>query len=133
MKNVLIAVSFFALMGQAYAQSEYTVSQPKPLNNPLYSTHNYKHPNAAAAARRWESKEGLSVKKPTPAETQLANYKSQMPIAQPSGSITLPHTPSVSLADRNYKIQRGSQSTVSPSEYYVKKQSRKGGSTTVGE
>ena len=133
MKTLLISLGFFALIGQACAQSEYTTSQPKPLNNPLYSTHNYKHPNAAAAARRWENKEGVSVKALTPAETQLANYKSQMPIAQPVGTITVTHTPSVSLADRNYKIQRGSQPVGSPNEYYVKKQQRKNGSTTVGE
>lgn len=133
MKTLLTAIGFFVLMGQAYAQSERSTSEPKPLNNPLYSTHNYKHPQAAAAARRWETKEGLTVKKPMPAETQVANYKSQMPIAQPVGSITVTHTPSVSLADRNYKIQRSSQSTVSPDEYYVKKQPRKGGSSTLGE
>ena len=128
---LLTGIGLLAMSGQAYAQDEGT---RKPLNNPMYSTHNYKHPNLAAAARRWENKEGVAVKKPTPGEAQLANYKNQMPIAQPVGGITIEHTPSTNLADRNYKIQRLSEPKPlgPPNEYYVKKQ-RKTSNTTVGE
>lgn len=129
---LLIGIGLLAISGQTYAQDD---GLRKPLNNPMYSTHNYKHPNLAAAARRWESKEGMAVKKPTPGNARLANYKNQMPLAEPVGGITIEHTPSANLADRNYKIQRLSEPKPlgPPSEYYIKKPQRKTDNTTVGE
>ena len=101
----------------------------------MYSTHNYKHPGMAADAHRWENKKGLAVKAPQPGDAQLANYKNQVPTAQPVGGITVAHTPSTNLADRNYKIQRINEPTpVQPAnEYIVKKQKRKKDSTATGE
>jgi hypothetical protein len=129
---LLCGVALLAITEQAYSQD----NQKKPLNNPMYSTQNYKHPNMAAAARRWEKKEGVTVKAPSPGDAQLANYKTQMPLAQPVGGITVDHTPSASLADRNYKIQRLSEPQPMPSanEYYVKKgNKKKTDSTDIGD
>ena len=126
---LLIGISFIAMSEQAFAQDDGT---RKPLNNPMYSTNNYKHPNMAAAARRSESKAGVSVQQPAPTDARLANYKNQMPNRPSVGGITVDHTPSASLADRNYKIQRVSQpkATTGVDEYYVRKS--KGDSTTTG-
>lgn len=129
---LLTGIGLLAISGLLYAQDD---GVRRPLNNPMYSTHNYKHPQLASAARKWENKKGIAVKKPTPGETQLANYKSQMPVAQPVGGITIEHTPIISLTDRNYKIQRLSEPKPlgPPSEYYIKKEHRKTPNTTIGE
>ncbi len=103
---LLTGISFIAISEQAFAQDN---GVRKPLNNPMYSTHNYKHPNMAAAARRSESKAGVSVRQPAPSDARLANYKNQMPNRPPVGGVAVDHTPSENLADRNYKIQRVSQ------------------------
>ncbi|MVM34276.1 hypothetical protein GO755_29870 [Spirosoma sp. HMF4905] len=128
---LLIGIGLLAVSEQAFSQDD---GQRKPLNNPMYSTSNYKHPGMATAARRWESKTGVAVKTTTPADAQLANYKHQVPVAQPIGGITVGHTPSTNLADRNYKIQRISepQPTYGANEYYVSKR-RKNDSTTIGQ
>ena len=130
----LLAGAFMvALTSNTFAQD---VGQSKPLNNPMYSTHNYKHPNMAAAARRSESKSGIAVQQPAPTDARLANYKNQMPNRQPAGGVTVDHTPSASLADRNYKIQRVSepQSLESAAgEYYVRKRSKDSTGTSVGQ
>ncbi|UFH52809.1 hypothetical protein [Spirosoma sp. KNUC1025] len=135
LKLMLLSVGILALADQVLAQNDQATDQRKPLNNPMYSTHNYKHPNLAAAARRWENKQGVEVKTPAPGDARLANYKNQMPRTQPVGGVTVDHTPSANLADRNYKIQRISEpgSTGASNEYYVKKQKRKNDSTAIGE
>ncbi|WP_461146785.1 hypothetical protein [Spirosoma pulveris] len=119
--SLLVGIGLLAISGQAFSQNG---ENKKPLNNPMYSTHNYKHPNMAAKARTWENKAGVAVQQPTPTDARYANYKNQMPNAQPVGGITVDHTPASSLADRNYKIQRVSEpNPVMPSnEYYVRKQ-----------
>lgn len=120
-----------AMTSQTYAQDVGS----KPLNNPMYSTHNYKHPNMAAAARLSENKTGVAVQQPTPTDARMANYKNQMPNRQPAGGVTVDHTPAMSLADRNYKIQRVSEPPTSEStgEYYVRKRSKDSTGTTVGQ
>ncbi|SOD80773.1 hypothetical protein [Spirosoma fluviale] len=125
--SLLVCISLLAMSGQAYSQNG---GDKKPLNNPMYSTHNYKHPNMAAKARSWENKTGVAVQQPTPTDARYANYKNQMPNAQPVGGITVDHTPAASLADRNYKIQRVSEpnAPMPSNEYYVKK--RKNADTT---
>ena len=130
---MLLGIALLAVTEQACSQNDQNTGQRKPLNNPMYSTHNYKHPNLANAARRWEKKEGVAVEAPKISDTELANYKRQMPGVQPAGGITVDHTPSSNLADRNYKIQRISEPARSTNEYYVKKQKRRVDSTTVGE
>lgn len=126
---MLAGISLLALSEQAFSQDN---GGRKPLNNPMYSTHNYKHPNMAAAARRQESKAGVAVQQPVATDARFANYKNQMPNQQPAGGIQIDHTPSASLADRNYKVQRVSEPrpSVSTDDYYVKK--RRTDSTTIG-
>lgn len=128
-----MSMGLLAMTERACSQDDQKASSKKPLNNPMYSTHNYKHPNLAAAASRWDKKEGVAVKKPSPGDAQLANYKNQMPNVEPLGGITVDHSPSTNLADRNYKIQRLSepQSTGFTNEYYVKKQNKKKSDTTA--
>jgi hypothetical protein len=118
---LIVFLSLFVGITGVYSQNRRDVQPVKPLNNPLFSPHNYKHPQAAAAARSWENKPGLGVNSPVSTETQLANYKRQMPNKKPVGGVVIPHTPSTSLADRNYKIQRLSvpQRSTNPGEYYV--------------
>jgi hypothetical protein len=95
-------VSILALLSSvAYAQTE-----PIWRNDPTYSTHNYKHPNKAAAAQRRALEPGVSVRFPQPGVVQAANYKMPQPGQVPAGSVVLPHTPSNDLADRNYKMPR---------------------------
>jgi hypothetical protein len=74
-------------------------------NDPTYSTHNYKHPNKAAAAATWANKKGVRVAAPGYDPQRVVNYKQPKSGASPTVGIALPHTPSASLADRNYKIQ----------------------------
>ncbi|MVM37492.1 hypothetical protein GO730_07495 [Spirosoma sp. HMF3257] len=128
---LLVGIGLMAMSERAFCQDD---GERKPLNNPMYSTSNYKHPNMAASARRWENKKGIVVKTPAPADAQLANYKIQMPVLQPAGGITVEHTPSTNLADRNYKIQRVSEPTPvqTDSGYYVRKQQRKA-NMTIGQ
>ncbi|AUD02873.1 hypothetical protein [Spirosoma pollinicola] len=126
---LLAGISLTALSEQAFSQDD---GAKKPLNNPMYSSHNYKHPTMAAAARRQETKAGITVQQPTPGNAQLANYKNQMPTRQPVGGVTVDHMPSGSLADRNYKIQRVSEPTpiVVSEDYIVKK--RRTDNQTIG-
>lgn len=125
---LLVGASILAASGQAFSQDD---GQRKPLNNPMYSTGNYKHSGMAASASRWERKPTVAVKTTTPTEGQLANYKHQMPTTQPVGGITAEHVPSNNLADRNYKIQRISEpQNQAANDYYVSKQ-RKKDSTTI--
>lgn len=98
---LLAGLCLTALTEPASAQDERRLR-----NDPTYSTHNYKHANKAAAARRWADNKGVAVQQPAPAETRLADYKKQVPGQRPAGGITVDHTPSTDIADRNYKIQR---------------------------
>ena len=71
-----------------------------------YSTHNYKHPNKAAAARQWEKKPSVEVRIPESGLNSVANYKHPVPGAVPAGGVVVPHTPETDVTLRNYKIQR---------------------------
>ena len=75
-------------------------------NDHTYSTHNYKHPNKAAAARQWESKQGVEVRTPGLIKGPMTSYKHSMPGAAPSGGLVMSHTPATDITLRNYKIQR---------------------------
>ncbi|WP_018619862.1 hypothetical protein [Spirosoma luteum] len=118
---LIVFLSLFVGVTGVYSQNRRDAQPVKPLNNPFYSSSNYKHPQAAAAARSWESKPAVGVSRPVSTETQLVNYKHQMPNKKPVGGVVIPHTPSTNLADRNYKIQRLSvpQRSADPREYYV--------------
>ena len=71
-----------------------------------YSTHNYKHPNKAAAAQKWANQKGEGISVPGVNNRAVANYKQPVPNAGPVNGIEVPHTSQENLADRNYKIQR---------------------------
>lgn len=130
----LTALGLLTLVGQTFGQDD----QRKLRNDPTYSTHNYKHANKAATARKWQGNSGVAVEQPTvpagrPDQAGLANYKRQVPQA-PVGGVTVGHTPSADVADRNYKIQRPSQSTgVSGSGVAAKKKDRAERGTTTGD
>lgn len=125
-----LMVCWLVLAEQACGQDE----RSKLRNDPTYSTHNYKHANKAAVARKWEANSGVVVKQPTSGETNLANYKRQVPNQAPVGGVTVGHTPSTDVADRNYKMQRPSQSTTSSGTGVAsKKRNRVDRETTVGD
>lgn len=126
---LLVGIGLMALPEQAFAQDDGT---RQPLTNPMYSPHNYKHPNLAAAARSRESRRGILVTPSRLAGAQRSNYKHQLPVTQPVGSLTVGHTPSVSLVERNYKIQRlgETNSGIDPKEYYMEQ--RKSNETASG-
>lgn len=71
-----------------------------------YSTHNYKHPNKAATARKWEAKQGIEVTAPSLTPGPLTSYKQPIPNSVPVGGMVVPHTPDMDVTKRNYKIQR---------------------------
>ena len=108
----LTVLYWLALAGQVFGKDNRT----KLRNDPTYSPNNYKHANKAAAARTWEANSGIAVQSPTALAdqtglTNTANYKRQLPGQAPVGGVTVGHTPSTNVADRNYKIQRPGQST----------------------
>ncbi len=88
------------------------VKAPVWRNDPMYSTHNYKHPNKAAAAQRRNPAAGVAVNKQSAETNQVANYK--MPATQrvPTGGITIPHAPDLGVANRNYKMPRPHATTI---------------------
>lgn len=124
----LLGVGLLAAAGTASAQED-----RKLRNDHTYSTHNYKHPNKAAAARRWEQNTGVAVQQPNPGDATLANYKRQVPVQQPVGGITVEHTPSTDVADRNYKIQRPSQTTQPYNANVASKRKNRMVETTIGD
>lgn len=129
---LLAGLSLMALAEPASAQDERRLR-----NDPTYSTHNYKHANKAAAARRWSENKGVAVQQPAPAETVLADYKKQVPGQRPAGGITVDHTPLTDVADRNYKIQRVNRpvninSEAPASGIATKRTSRKDTTATTG-
>lgn len=127
---LLAGLCLMALIEPASAQDERRLR-----NDPTYSTHNYKHANKAAAARRWSGTKGLAVQQPVPAETGLADYKKQIPGQRPAGGVTVDHTPSTDIAERNYKIQRVNSSVNAEapnSNVAVKRNNRKDTTATTG-
>lgn len=124
--GLLAGLALLAAAGQTQAQNKQRLR-----NDPTYSTHNYKHPNKAAAAQKWESKTSVAVEEPAPGDVRLADYKKAVPNAGPVGGITVDHTTSVTLEERNYKIQRVGQSNSSTDERSAKQRKRNSDSTTV--
>lgn len=127
----LTGLSLLAYSEQSYAQQNQDKDQQLFRADPTWSTHNYKHANKAAAARRWEAKSGIAVEQTVSDRSSLANYKRQIPNQQPAGGITIDHTPSASLADRNYKIQRVAEPDGTLNEGIVKRRKRQPDSTSI--
>ncbi|SOD79557.1 hypothetical protein [Spirosoma fluviale] len=102
MKTYLIIFAFSSfLISTASAQDD-----RKLRNDPTYSTHNYKHPNKAKTAEFWKSESGIVVRAPGFSQGPIANYKQPVPGNVPAGGVTLPHTPEMDVAVRNYKAQQ---------------------------
>ena len=78
----------------------------------MYSTHNYKHPNKAAAATRRSAKVGVVVNQPSAGVNQVANYKMPATSRVPAGGVSVPHTPDLGVANRNYKMPRPTVTTI---------------------
>ncbi|QDK80594.1 hypothetical protein EXU85_19075 [Spirosoma sp. KCTC 42546] len=101
-----------------------------------YSANNYKHPNKAATARKWETKQGIEVNAPGLTTGPMTSYKQPIPNAVPVGGVEVAHTPDMDVAKHNYKhnykIQRvsiGNPENQSASEVANKVQAK---STTEG-
>ncbi len=109
--TVLMGLGLTALSLSALAQGNVRGNGQeeaiKLRNDPTYSTRNYKQPNKAAAARRWEGDKGVDVRPPYMPANRVANYKNQSANQIPAGGVTMGHTPDESLANRNYKAQQG--------------------------
>ncbi len=125
----ILILGWLTLAGQAYGQG----NRDKLRSDPTYSTHNYKHANKAAVARKWEGEAGVPVAQPAPGQAGLANYKRQAPNQAPVGGVTVGHTPSTNVAERNYKIQRPNQSTGSPGSGVATRKDRADKATTTGD
>ena len=76
-------------------------------NDPTYSTRNYKQPNKALTARRWEGNSGVEVRPPYAPAHRVSSYKNQSANQIPAGGITVQHTPNEELSNRNYKVRQG--------------------------
>lgn len=124
--TVLLAAGLGVLLfaGAAQAQAEY-VEPPKLRSDKTYSTHNYKHPNKAATARRWEAKQGVAVQQLADKNAELANYKRQMPNAEPVGGVSVSAAPLNNVASGNYKMQRPSSPATVPDADIARKRSKK--------
>lgn len=130
--SYLVALGTLMMVEQAYGQDN--SAGGKLRNDPTYSSHNYKHPNKAATAQKWESNRGVVVKAPVTGGVNVANYKHQTPNQVPAGGVTVYHTPSTDVADRNYKMQRPSQATgTGGSGVADKKKNRADNTTSVGD
>ena len=102
MKTYLFAFVFIGLFGlTALAQDD-----TKRRNDVTYSTHNYKHPNKAAVARKWANEKGTQISATGFDQKLVTNYK--QPVLRTEGveGLVVPHTAQENLADRNYKMQR---------------------------
>lgn len=129
MKRTII--SFACLFLLALAINTYGQDERKLRTDPTYSTHNYKHANKAAQARRWEDNKGVTVQEPTSTDMRVADYKKSVPNAQPAGGVTVDHTPAASLADRNYKMQKEDNQSNVEADRLAKQRKRRSDSSSV--
>ena len=112
--TTLATLSFLTAPASAQIQNERRPQVETPVwrNDPMYSTHNYKHPNKAAAAQRRDSATGVAVRRPSAGVGQVANYKMPATGRVPIGGITVPHRPNLNVAERNYKMPRPQVTTI---------------------
>ena len=107
MKMSSLIIAMFLLTGSVAVAQTNNVR-----NDHTYSTHNYKHPNKAAEARRWEQKGAITVTPPTELPT-LANYKQSLPGRNPAGGVTISTNGPASVASRNYKAANSQMQSIS--------------------
>lgn len=110
--SYVVVLSWLALVGQSCGPD----NSRKMHHDATYSTHNYKHPNKVDSARKWDANPGVAVQSPIvpahrPGESNLTDYKRQVPNQAPVGGITVNYTSPADVANRNYKMQRSSQFT----------------------
>lgn len=84
-------------------------AQPEKVRRDVtYSTHNYKHPNKAATARKWKKQTGVEVA--APASVASRNYKQPATTSdEQQESIVLKVNREQLDMNRNYKDQHPSQ------------------------
>ena len=128
----LLLVSLSAVAQRQVRDEEY-VEAPKLRNDPTYSTRNYKHPNKAATARRWENNPGIEVRPPYAPANRVGSYKNQTPNQIPSGGVTADYGPDERLTNRNYKAQTGRKSTGQTTNVALKRQLANVPDSTTGE
>ncbi|MEZ0541928.1 hypothetical protein [Fibrella arboris] len=126
--TLLIGLGILACGAPSKAQDEQKIRKDH-----TYSTHNYKHPNKAAAARNWDSKEGVTVQTPSLQDSRLANYKTQQPGQAPVGGVTVPHTLNEGLANRNYKMQKPSVGASQDSTIARKRAKKRADDSAIGD
>ncbi|GAB3249882.1 hypothetical protein GCM10027347_07280 [Larkinella harenae] len=107
MKTYIFALALSGLSIAAVSAQDVA----KNRNDGTYSTHNYKHPNKAAVARKWASQKGTEINAPGLDNRAVANYKQPVPNAEPVDGFVVPHNAQENLANRNYKFQRPNAST----------------------
>lgn len=111
MKRAILMAA--ALIGVVAVNS--SIAQDDKLKRDVtYSTHNYKHPNKAAQAQKWEDKTGIAVSAPGLQRVASADYKNQPTSQTQQGGITVPVQPNSAFANWNYKMQRPMGPTVQP-------------------
>lgn len=126
--TLLIGLGLLACNAPTKAQDD-----QKLRKDHTYSTHNYKQPNKAATARRWEEKEGVTVQTPSLQDPRFANYKNQRPGTEPVGGVTVPHVMNEDLANRNYKMQKPSISTNQDSTLARKRAKKRATDSAIGD
>ncbi|MBO0931283.1 hypothetical protein [Fibrella aquatilis] len=104
--NVLAGFGLLIVSLSAVAQGNTHEEASKLRNDPTYSTRNYKHPNKATTAQRWEGATGVEVRPPYAPANRVSSYKNQAPNQIPSGGVTVDHAPNERVANRNYKAQQ---------------------------
>lgn len=120
MKTTILTAAALLLAGSlALAQNA------KVQNDHTYSTHNYKHANKAAEARRWEQK-GTTTVTPPAALPAVANYKRSVPGQQPAGGVTISTNGPASVASRNYKAGNSQTQSSADTRSANKKRNRAG-------
>lgn len=81
---------------------QYTVGR----HDGTHSTHNYKHANKAAHARRLAVGDGIRVSYPQPGLAHRASYKTPVPGLLPVGGLVINNPLPTDLAWTNYKMPR---------------------------
>lgn len=102
MKTYLFAFALIGLFGLTASAQD----RAKNRNDVTYSTHNYKHPNKAAAARKWATEKGSEITATGFDNKVVTSYKQPVPRTEAVDGLIVPHTAQENLADRNYKMQR---------------------------
>lgn len=108
----IILANMGFLGGETEPERSTSSSNPRAINNSIYSVHNYKRPYIGLVER---NKRGVDVNSLAARPT---SYKRQRSAEQPVGSVSFVYVPTADDATRNYK----QQNRVRPVESLAKKQ-----------